>query len=171
MKFMNRTALAAVATLLAYPLRVLAAPEKPANPLVAPTLGDLAAAGDVVIPRALATANIRADGSDPKALIAQINAAVKEMREVNDSRLDKLEAKVDPLDVQQFEKISETVTDMETALNAINAKIAAAALNGAQRAQPVDAAYTEKFVAWARDGSTENELKAMHRPGQTFCAL
>lgn len=170
MKFTTRTALAAVATVLAHPLRAVAA-ARPASPLAAPTLDTLAIAGNVAVPRAIATARVKMDANDPKALIAQIQAAVKEMRETNDTRLDKIEAKVDPLDVEQFNKISATVTDMETALNAINAKIAAAALNGAQRSQPVDAAYTDKFTAWARDGSGEGDLKAMHRPGQPRAAM
>jgi HK97 family phage major capsid protein len=169
MKYTTRTALSAVATLLAHPFRAVAA--KPTLTLTPPTLGALAAAGNVAVPRSIATARIRMDGTDPKVLLGQIQAAVKEMRETNDTRLDKIEAKVDPLDVEQFNKISATVTDMETALNAINAKIAAAALNGADRAQPVDAAYTEKFTAWARDGSTDGDLKAMHRPGQPRAAM
>jgi HK97 family phage major capsid protein len=170
MKFTTRTALAAVATVLAHPIRALI-DAKPASALAVPTLDTLAIAGNVAVPRAIATARVKMDGTDPKVLIAQIQAAVKEMRETSDTRLEKIEAKVDPLDVAQFERISATVTDMETALNEINAKIAAAALNGAQRAQPVDAAYTEKFLAWTRDGSKESELKALHRPGQPRAAM
>lgn len=133
----------------------------------------LLAAGASVVstPRAILGQRVKMDATDPKILLAQIQTAVTEMRETNDTRLNKIEAKIDPLDAEKFDKISATVTDMETALNAINAKIAAAALNGAQRAQPVDADYTEKFTAWARDGSSENELKAMHRPGQPRAAM
>ena len=169
MKYSTRTALSAVATLLAHPFRALVA--KPSYSLEPPTLGKIAEAGGIVVPRALATACIRADGNDPRALIEQIQLSVKEMRDTNDTRLSKIESKVDPLDLEKFDKISATVTDMETALNAINAKIAAAALNGAQRAQPVDADYTAKFTTWARDGSTDGDLKAMHRPGQPRAAM
>lgn len=170
MKFSTRTALAAVATVLAHPFRAAAAP-KPSLTLKAPTLGDLAAAGNVSVPRAIATARVRMDAADPKALIEQINAAVKEMRDVNDQRLSKLEAKVDPLDAQQFEKISATVTDLETALNAINAKIASAALDGAGRNQPKDPEYSDRFNAWFRGGKNEEDLKALHRPGGVRAAM
>lgn len=166
---MNRAALLAVATVLASPFRGLFA--KAANPLEAPTLGILADASHVTIPRAIATARVRMDGSDPKVLIEQINAAVKEMREVNDKRLDKLEAKVDPLDTEQYDKISATVTDMEAALNAINAKIAAASLNGSDRAQPKDPEYTEKFDGWVRTGANEADIKAAHRAGAPRAAM
>ena len=59
MKFATRTALSAVATLLAHPFRALAS--KPGYSLEAPTLGKIAEAGGIVVPRALATATIRAD--------------------------------------------------------------------------------------------------------------
>jgi HK97 family phage major capsid protein len=171
MKFNTRTALSAVATLFAHPLRALGAPVEPVSPLIPPTLDNLAAAGGIVVPRAIATARVKMDANDPKALIAQIQAAVKELRDTNDQRLDKIEAKVDPLDVEKFDKISATVTDMETALNAINVRIEAAALNGAQRSQPVDAAYTEKFTSWTRDGSNDSDLKAAHKAGQPRAAM
>lgn len=175
MKYMNKTALGAVATVLAHPLRSLlgkpAEPAQAADALLAPTLGMMAMAGGVSVPRAIAASSIRMDGTDPKALIEQIQGAVKEMRELNDQRLDKLEAKVDPLDAAQFDKISATVTDMETALNAINAKIAAGALNGTDKAQPKDPDYTEKFNAWFRNGDNEADLKAAHRPGAPRAAM
>lgn len=170
MKFSTRTALAAVATVLAHPFRALAA-AVPASPLSAPDLDLPSVAGGVAVPRAIAGSRIRMDASDPKALIAQIQAAVKEMRETNDLRLDKIESKVDPLDIEQFDKISATVTDLEAALNVVNAKIAAAALNGAAKAQPVDAEYTDRFTAWMREGANENELKAAHRAGAPRAAM
>ena len=133
----------------------------------------LLAAGAAVItmPRAIAGSRVRMDATDPKVLIGQIQAAVQDMRDTNDQRLSKIEAKVDPLDIEKFDRISAAVTDLEVSLNDINAKIAAAALNGAQNAQPVDAAYTDKFTAWARDGSHEGELKAAHRAGQPRAAM
>lgn len=137
------------------------------------TKAALLAAGAAIapMPRAVTGGRVKMDATDPKVLIGQIQAAVKEMRETNDDRLGKIEAKIDPLDLVKFDKISEDVSALETALNTINAKIASVALNGAERAQPVDAAYTDKFTAWARDGSNEADLKAMHRPGQPRAAM
>jgi len=133
----------------------------------------LLAAGATIapMPRAIAGARVRMDGNDPKALIEQIQAAVKEMRDTNDQRLQKIESKVDPLDVEKFDKISATVTELEGALNGINAKIAAAALNGAQTAQPADPEYTKQFASFVREGAHEAELKAAHRPGQPRAAM
>ena len=127
----------------------------------------LLAAGAAVVaaptPRAIAHARVRMDGTDPKALIAQIQAAVKEMRDTSDERLAKIEAKVDPLDVAKFDAISATVTELEGSLNDITAKIAAAALAGGANKAPVDQAYTDQFSAYVRDGAHEAELKAAHR--------
>ena len=106
----------------------------------------------------------RADVSDPKALIDQINAAVKEMREVNDTRLDKIEAKIDPLDVAKFDAINATVDELETAINALNAKIAADAINGGN-AIVADPEYTGMFAKFMRTGDDEAPLKAAQRTG------
>ena len=133
----------------------------------------LLAAGAMIapMPRAIAGARVRMDANDPKALIAQIQSAVKEMRATNDERLQKIEAKIDPLDVEKFDKISATVTDLESALNGINAKLAAAALDGAAKAQPADPEYTKQFASFVRDGAHEADLKAAHRPGQPRAAI
>ncbi len=133
----------------------------------------LLAAGATVMstPRAIMATSIKMDASDPKALIEQIHASVKEMREINDKRLDKIEAKVDPLDVAQFDKISNAVTELETSFNDINAKLAAFALDGAAKAQPVDAEYTSQFSAYVRDGSHDAELKAAHKSGAPRAAM
>ena len=172
MRYNTRSALAAVANVLANPLRALVAKPASTFTLTAPTLGDIgAAAGIVALPRAIAGARVRMDANDPKVLIEQIQAAVKEMRDTNDTRLGKIESKVDPLDVEQFNKISATVTDMESALNAINAKLAAAALTGGERAQPADPDYTKKFAAYVRDGANDADLKALHRDGQPRAAM
>lgn len=139
------------------------------------SMAALVAAGAIVAPhpRAIAGCRIMADASDPKALIEQINAAVKAMRESNDLRLDKIESKIDPLDVEQFDRISATVTALEDSLNAVNAKIAGAALNGNMAAGPVDPDYTGVFAAYVRDGSADGEakLKAFHRPGTPRAAM
>lgn len=82
------------------------------------------------MPRAVA-AMPRADATgDPKAMIEQINAAVVEMRKVNDERLSKIESKIDPLDVDQFGKISDAVSALEKTLDDHAKIIAAAKLNG-----------------------------------------
>ncbi|MEA1083219.1 phage major capsid protein [Sphingomonas sp. CD22] len=130
----------------------------------------LLAAGATIapMPRAIAGSRVRMDGTDPKALIAQIQAAVKEMRDTNDQRLDKIEAKVDPLDVAKFDAISANVTDLEKALEGINAKLAASALEGTGGHRPRSADeedYAKKFFSYFKDGQSEHEIKAAQRTG------
>lgn len=130
----------------------------------------LLAAGATIapMPRAIAGSRVRMDGNDPKVLIAQIQAAVTEMRDTNDERLGKIEAKVDPLDVEKFDKISATVTDLEKALEGINTKLAAAALEGTGENRPRTAdeeEYAKKFFSYFKDGQSEHEIKAAQRTG------
>lgn len=129
--------------------------------------GALLAAGATILtmPRAIAGARVRADATDPKVLIEQINAAVKEMRETNETRLNKIEAKVDPLDLARFDTISASITELEAAFNGINAKLAADTLNGGAGGTPVDPEYTGLFAKFFKNGDGENELKAANRTG------
>ena len=70
----------------------------------------------------------RADGNDPKALIEQINAAVKELRETNEEQL---KSKVDDtLYNAKMEKIDAHIDELTTALEAAQADLAAAQLGG-----------------------------------------
>lgn len=173
MKYSTRTALAAVATVLALPFRAFA--KKADLTLTAPTIDFADYEVDTVptvraapaLPRAIMTGGVRMDASDPKEMLGQIQAAVKQMREHNDARLEKLEAKIDPLDIEQFDKISNAVTDLEKSLNDIVAKQAAFDLNGSGggRPAPGDPDYTNKFLAYMRDGANESSLKALHSSG------
>lgn len=115
------------------------------------------------MPRAVA-AMPRADVSDPKTLIAQIQQEVTAMRELAEGRLDKIEAKVDPLDLKQFDTINASITELERTLDTINAQIASNALNGGK---PVaaDPEYTELYAKFFRTGEGENEVKAAQRSG------
>ena len=137
------------------------------------TLAVLAAgtalASTPAMPRAIAHAGVKMDATNPTVLIEQINAAVKEMRELNNTRLSKIESKIDPLDVAQFDKISATVSELEVTLNAQAAKIAAFNLNGANPGQRsiADPDYTTTFASYMRDGGREDDekLKAAHKTG------
>lgn len=103
-------------------------------------------------PRAL-VGIVRADASDPKALFADLRNSVEEMRRLNDDRLTKIEAKIDPLDVQQFDKLNNHISDVEASLNE---KIAAAALAGAPGdMQPTNPEYVNAFKAHMRKGEVQ----------------
>lgn len=116
----------------------------------------LLAAGAAVapMPRAIVSGRVKADGSDPKALIEQIQAAVKEMRDTNDQRLAKIESKVDPLDLAKFDAISASVDKLQDTLNDQASTIAALKLNGSGIGDlaPTNPAYVNAFKVHMRRG-------------------
>ena len=117
-----------------------------------------------IMPRAIAGC-VKADASDPKVLIEQINAAVKEMRDTNDERLNKIEAKVDPLDLAKFDAISASVLDLQAALDKMATQAAATRIGGGDITPLVDAEYSTKFAAYFRDGAGEGDIKAAQKTG------
>ncbi|RSV41526.1 phage major capsid protein [Sphingomonas sp. ABOLE] len=179
MKFTTRTALSAVATVLAHPLRALFTP-KPTYTLTAPTLQPrgrfdiLADLGDdaqldtsptvqeiiagMSMPRALVAATVRADANtDPKAMIAQLQNAHNEFKATIESNLG---AKADDAAVKaKLETINATLNTLETALNDHAAKLAAASLNGGTNVAPSDPEYTNAFASFMRAGGREEEFK------------
>lgn len=89
----------------------------------------LLAAGTAVVPmpRALA-ATPRADTSDPKALVAQINSAFEEFKATNDLAL---KGKADDAVVsEKLGAINASITDLTSALETAQAALAAAQLGG-----------------------------------------
>lgn len=105
------------------------------------------------LPRAITGLGIRADANDPTALIAQINAAVTQMR----TKHDELAAKVDPLDVAQIQAMNTSITEMQAALDGIGTQLAAAKLGTAGgKAQPENPEYSGAFQAYVR----KNEIQA-----------
>ncbi len=110
-------------------------------------------------PRAIYAAP-RADGSDPKALIAAIQTAVNEMRETNDKRLSKIEAKVDPLDTAKFDRISDDVSTLEASLNDVMTQLAAAKLGG-NGSGPTNPEHNDQIKAYIRKGTEPTVQAAM----------
>ncbi len=98
-------------------------------------------------PRAL-IGSVRADATDPKALIAQLNGAFEEFKAAQDQ---KLAAKAD--DVVLTNKIDAINAAMSNIEAALNEKIAAAALASAPGdMKPTDPAYLNAFKAHMRKG-------------------
>lgn len=158
MRIALKTALAAVATMLAYPLHALRQEEQKLS-LTPPTLPET--------PRALLGATIRADVSgNPKAMIAALQTAFEEFKATND---DRLKAKVDDTIVtEKLGKMNETMSALEASINEHAAKLAASQLGGIGGAAPLaDANYSKLFSSFMREGSREQEekLKAAHREG------
>ncbi|WP_159981910.1 MULTISPECIES: phage major capsid protein [unclassified Novosphingobium] len=157
MKRISMTALAAVATLLAYPFRALRA-ETPTLTLTASVIP--------AMPRAIMGSTIRADVSgDPKAMIAALQGAFDEFKSANDERL---KAKVDDAVVtDKLSKMNETMSALEASINDHSAKLAAAQLGGTNTPALADPEYSGLFSSYMREGAREQEerLKAAHRTG------
>ena len=101
-------------------------------------------------PRALC-GTVRADANDPKAMIAQVQAAFEEFKKTND---EKLKAKAeDGLVNEKLEKINSAIDNYQSAIDDLNAKIAANANGGAVIGDlQGDPEYVNAFKAHMRKG-------------------
>lgn len=157
MRYHPKIALAAMATLLAYPFRAFAE-AKPALTLQSPVIPEM--------PRALIGATIRADVSgDTKAMIAALQQAHNEFKSTIEANVG---AKADGAEVTaKLDAINTTMSALEASINEHSAKLAASKL-GSDNPHPLaDADYTNLFSSYMREGSREQEekLKAAHRTG------
>ena len=109
-----------------------------------------AAATALARPRSVVS--IRADGSDPKALITQLNAAFEEFKKTHEAQV---AAKVDDtLFNEKLTVLNATMSSLETALDD-QAKLIAAARLGADTPgdmEPTDPEYLKAFKAHMRRG-------------------
>jgi HK97 family phage major capsid protein len=101
-------------------------------------------------PRAL-IGTVRADASDPKALIAQLNAAFDEFKKTQE---EKVAAKADDVVVnEKLDKLNTAMTEIEAALAA---KIEAAKIGGAPGdMEPTNPEYVAAFKAHMRRGEVQ----------------
>ncbi len=152
MKKMSFAALSAAATLFASPFRLR---EPEAAPTIEPPF--------VHVPRAIA-GTVRADvTTDPKALIAQIQSAFEEFKTANDAAL---QGKADVIVSEKVDRISNSLTDLEKAVQEVNLKLTAAATTGAGAGGvPEDPEYSAMFAKFARSGDGERDVKANHGRG------
>jgi HK97 family phage major capsid protein len=156
MKMHSRSALAAVASVLAHPFRALLAPAKPALTLTPPVVPTM--------PRAI-TGLIRADVTgDPKAMIAALQTAHNEFKATVEANVGK---KADGAEVQaKLDAINATMNTLEEALNA-SALAAAAGQMGGDRTAPADPEYTNAFASFMRSDNPDDgrKLAAAQRTG------
>lgn len=150
MKHTSRTALTAVATLLAHPFRTMFAPAKGALTLKAPELP--------VLPRALIGTAIRADvTSDPKAMIAALQTAHNEFKATMEANVG---AKADGAEVNaKLDAINGTMNALETALNEHALKIAAGQMGGHGSVAPADPDYSNAFASFMRTENRDDHQK------------
>ncbi|EJU13991.1 phage major capsid protein, HK97 family [Sphingomonas sp. LH128] len=159
MRYHPKIALAAMATLLAFPIRsIAAAATKPALTLQAPVIPEM--------PRALIGATIRADVSgDTKAMIAALQTAHNEFKATVEANVG---AKADGAEVTaKLDAINATMSALEASINEHSTKLAASQFGGDAAHPLADAEYTNLFSSYMREGSREQEesLKAAHRTG------
>lgn len=102
-------------------------------------------------PRALCGA-VRADATDPKAMIGQLQAAFEEFKKTND---EKLKAKADVVLDDKVQKLDAAIDGFQATIDELNAKIAAGA---ASQNAPRDAEYTSAFQAHFRKGDVQSSL-------------
>jgi HK97 family phage major capsid protein len=113
----------------------------------------LAATSALALPRAITSLGVRADATDPKALIASLQGAFEEFKAAQDQ---KLAAKADDVVLNnKIEAINASLSNLDKALEDQAAKIAAANLGAIGDLQPTDPAYLNAFKAHMRKGDVQ----------------
>lgn len=115
-------------------------------------------------PRAVTGLGLRADASDPKVVLAELTKAFADFRTSND---EKLASKVDDVVMtEKVDRINAAVGDFQAALDEISAKIAVGALGGpGGKDAPQDAAYSEAWASFFREGDGESTIKSQQKQG------
>ncbi|MDV2987020.1 UNVERIFIED_CONTAM: phage major capsid protein [Methylobacteriaceae bacterium AG10] len=119
---------------------------------VSPALA-LAGATALVRPKAILSPAIKADASDPKALLMQIKADFEAFKQAND---DNIKAKADVVASEKVERINASLGDMQAAFDEMQKKLAAASLRPGEQVgdmPPTDPEYVSAYKAWMRKGT------------------
>jgi HK97 family phage major capsid protein len=110
------------------------------------------------LPCGLVGIPLRAD-TDPKAVLEQLQKAFAELQGSLD---DKIKAKADVLVDEKVQRVNDSVTELQGAIDEVNKKLAAAALrSGDKGPTPEQAAYADAFNAFFRRGDGEAGLNAL----------
>lgn len=115
-------------------------------------------------PRAITGLGIRADGSDPKTMLANLVKSFEDFKVANEERL---KSKADVVLDEKVEKINSAVGNFQTAIDEINAKFASATLGGPGGSpdQFADPEYSKAWASFFRDGDGESQIKARQKEG------
>jgi HK97 family phage major capsid protein len=101
----------------------------------------------------------RADASDPKLLIENLNKAVKALRDEHDANLKEVKAGFDDVVKRdQVERINKSVSDLQAAIDASNVKMAALQLGAGNGRSVRDPEYNEAFASFVRKGDVQASL-------------
>lgn len=98
-------------------------------------------------------AMVRADASDPKALLEALNKAFETFKAEHTAEI--AAVRKDIVQSEKVDRINVSITELQTALDETNKKIAAAQLGGGQgkTVDPAQAAYASGFDKWFRSGA------------------
>jgi HK97 family phage major capsid protein len=122
----------------------------------------LASASAFALPRAISGTGVRADGSDPKAVLEQLQRAFTEFHAELPATI---KAQVDPLVSEKVDRINASVGELQAAIDKMNLELKARELNAGRQNKPEISAdqrsHTKAFENWLRFGeSAQSDLHA-----------
>lgn len=106
-------------------------------------------------PRARGIVAVRADASDPKAILAQLQSTFEAFKAENDAELKALKkGQEDIVQTEKVDRINAEIGDLNKALDDVNATMAALKAGGAggDPADPAKREHAEVFTKWFRKG-------------------
>lgn len=109
---------------------------------------------------------VRADASDPTALVGQIRTAFEQFKAENDKALADLRKGLgDTVQAEKVDRINADISVLQKSLDEVSAKLVAASLGGPGRSEdPTRAEHAKAFNSWFRRGVEANlrdlEVKA-----------
>lgn len=117
---------------------------------------------NMVSPRARGLVGVRADASDAKAIFTELRKTFEEFKAEREEELKGIKAKfADVVQTEKVDRINAEVSNLQAALDEVNAKMAALTVGGAgSDADPAKAEYNNAFNRWFRKG-VDNGLGEM----------
>lgn len=120
------------------------------------------------LPRAVSGLGLRADASDPKVLIGQLQAAFEDFKKTHE---EKLNSKADVVLDEKVQRIDAAVGNFQAAIDEMNAKIAAAGVGGSVIGDlPADPEYVKAFKTHMRKGDVQAAMTKGSDPDGGYLA-
>lgn len=118
---------------------------------------------------------LRADSSDPVAVVEAMNREWGEFRAAHEEKLTGISKRFDDvITTEKMERVEARISELVTALDDANSRMAAMSVGAGgddkTELSAEDREYQTKFDSWFRDGDGENGLKAMVREGNISAA-
>lgn len=123
-----------------------------------------AIAAAIALPRPRSIVQVRAEASDPIAVLASLRQSFETFKAENDI---KLKAKADVVVDEKVDRINAAVGELKETLDALSIKIAAASITGSAAKPGDDPVYAKLFASWARSGqaSLDDQVRAQQFAG------